>query len=133
MSDLKFVVKFKDETQSIEFQKVDIRVKAIIFYAAFEMKKDYDYDIVVTSVFRTESEQKLLIKQGKPAVKNSAHSEYRATDVRIKDFPNQNWIHHLEDKINFFFPRTDGFKTALVHGEGNNRHLHIQVPRDKKF
>lgn len=133
MSDLKFVIKFKDEEQFEEFKKVDIRIKAIVFYAAFEMKKDYDYDIVVTSVFRTDAEQKLLIKQGKPAVKSSAHSDYRATDIRIKDFPNQSWIHHLEDKINFFFPRIDGFKTALVHGEGDNKHLHLQVPRDKKF
>src|SRR3972149_2552186 len=76
--------------------------------------------IVITSLWRTEEEQKKLIDEGKSKTINSPHvmipgqKRCRAVDIRAN---NNYWteaqIELIKKVINHQYPRTDGFKTVF--------------------
>lgn len=117
----------------MEFFNADIRVQSIALFCSEYMEKVWDYGAVITSVLRTTEEQEALIKSGAPAVKNSPHLYGRAVDIRLNDFKFIKDIGKLVDIINFNFRRIDCLPTALVHGKGAGIHLHLQVPKEKRF
>lgn len=130
---LTVTLQFKSQREKDEFLKVSPRVQALTLLTAFKMRQNYKYQAVVTSIFRTPEEQEGLIKAGNPAVARSPHSQWRAVDIRLKDFDQKEKLAEIESFLNSEFPRSDGFKTGLVHGVGEGLHLHLQVPANKKF
>lgn len=121
-------LQFKTQKQEEEFYQADARAQALALLAAFTMKKLWNYQAVVTSIKRTVEENK--VAGGKPA---SPHLDWRAIDIRLHDFPAKDHVGVLVDLLNLSFPRNDGLVTALAHGEGSNFHLHLQVPKVRKF
>lgn len=126
-------ISFAKEDLSDQFWKADRRIQALIVFTALQMKKACNKDITVTSIFRTPEQQADLIKHGLPAVRNSAHLDGRAADIRMHSNDERKYAPLIEKIINGNFPRGDGFNVALTHGDGDNFHLHLQVPREKKF
>lgn len=125
---------FKHADLVEEFEKVDLRIKSIALYVANEFSTKLNKEMVVTSIYRSQSEQNNLRKSGAPAVVVSPHSDWRAIDIRINDIFGQDiFLKTLVSNINSFFKRKDGLTTALIHGEGQNRHLHLQVPKERIF
>lgn len=133
--DLNLTIKldFKTKREMDEFLKVSPRIQAIALLTAFKMRQNYNYQAVVTSIFRTPEEQEALKKAGNPTAARSPHSQWRALDIRLKDFNLKEKLPEIEGFLNSEFPRSDGFKTGLVHGVGEGLHLHLQVPANKKF
>jgi len=125
-------LQFKTPKQEQEFYQVDPRVQALLLLAAFTMKKLWAYQAVVTSIQRDKVEQDSLIHNG-VGVSNSPHLDWRAADIRLHDFPQKQHVGVLVDLLNLAFPRNDGLKVALAHGEGSNFHLHLQVPKVRRF
>lgn len=128
---LNLALGFKTPKQEKEFEQVDPRIQAIVLFAALYMKRLWNHQAVVTSIKRDEGEQAGLLAKG--GVVNSPHLDWRAADIRLNDFPQKEHVGVLVDAINLAFPRSDGFKVALAHGEGVNFHLHLQVPKARKF
>jgi hypothetical protein len=126
-------VQFKTLRQETEFSSVDDRVKAVVLLVAFLMAKIWNHQATVTSIQRTPEEQAAEKAKGHTNISDSPHNHWRAADIRLHDFPQKDHVPVLVDTINQAFPRSDGFKTALAHGEGDNFHLHLQVPAAKKF
>lgn len=133
--DLSVTVKldFKTKREKEEFLKVSPRIQALALLTAFKMQQDYAYQAITTSIFRTPEEQEALKKAGNPTAARSPHSQWRALDIRLKDFSLKEKLPEIESLLNSEFPRSDGFKTGLVHGTGDGLHLHLQVPANKKF
>lgn len=125
---------FKAPNLMAQFNQLDPRVQGIALLVAFYFRKFWNYPAVVTSVYRSSQEQKQLRAKGAPAVANSPHEDWRAVDLRLNTFSHpMEELTKLVDLINFNFRREDGKPTVLVHGEGANVHLHIQVPKEKRF
>lgn len=71
-------------------------------------------DIVITSIFRN----------GDPGV----HGVWRGVDVRANDISTDK-AKEAEKRINTLWtydPSRSQYNVALLHGEGSNRHLHLQ-------
>lgn len=129
-------LQFKTLKQEQEFYQVDPRIQSIVLFVAFNMKKLWNHQAVVTSVKRDLDEQEDLIAKG-VGVKNSPHLDWRAADIRLNDFPDKAHVGVLVDLINNTFPRNDGYKVAFAHGGKGpgdpNYHLHLQVPKVRRF
>lgn len=117
-------IEFKTIRQEKEFDLVEARVQALIFYVARLMKAAWNHQAVVTCLHRDEEENNAA--GGKA---NSAHLHWRAADIRLKDFKDKKNIDILLSRINSQFKRMDGLPTAIAHGVGDNYHLHLQVPK----
>ena len=128
-SGLSVRLEFKSKRDFEEFSLADERIQAIALWTAWIMRRFWSYQAVVTSVMRTSAEQTALYKKGLTKLKISPHMVGRAIDIRLKDMPEkERHVPILLEKINSKWPRSDGHRTAMAHGEGANRHLHIQVP-----
>ncbi|MGE0630920.1 MAG: hypothetical protein AB7O96_00815 [Pseudobdellovibrionaceae bacterium] len=130
---MEVVLKFKFEYLENEFLQVDPRLQAIALFTAFSMRILFGYQAVATCVKRSHASQASLKAEGKTNVETSPHEDWRAIDFRLKDFPDKAHVNVLVDLINNTFPRNDGFKVAIAHGEGDNFHLHLQVPKVRRF
>src|SRR3990167_2463640 len=118
-------IQFKTHRQEAEWKKLTPKTREVALYASNMMVRVWGYTPMITSVYRTPQEQDALVKQGL-GVKNSAHCFYRAVDFRWKDHPKTDGL-VLADAINGKYPRKDKRPTAILHGENERQHLHIQT------
>jgi len=120
-------VQFKTERQQKEWSdpQLDPRLRAILLAMAEYIQRNYDKPMVVTSVWRTNEEQKSIY--GPDTTRRSPHEFWRAIDIRT-------WIYDHDEVmgiiafLNKWWPRKDGKPLALYHDVGRGAHLHIQVP-----
>jgi hypothetical protein len=124
------VLKFKTASlreQFYDLAQTDPRIRGVATELALWIGKLFDKDLIITCVWRTEEEQKGIYGQTKP----SAHfcsPQCRAVDVRAhRQYFTPHELENIESLINKYFPRRDGFKPFLLHGEGNNSHIHLSV------
>ena len=113
------MVKFKKPQYRCEFfsEKVRRDLKIAVVMIAVWLKSRYGTDLVVTSVLREDSE---------------THSQGRAIDVRVRDWP-EGAAEEAEEWINKHFysgiVRSDGdpMPVAIRHDVGRGDHIHLQV------
>lgn len=85
---------------------------------------EFNEDITITSVFRTEQENK------DAHAATSIHCVWGAADVSIHGFSDQSQKRMLDFCNQFTYRGTPGHKVAMIHGvPGGVSHLHIQQPR----
>lgn len=115
MANIINTIEFKEPSTDPEFSKLDIRLQAILFAVSFYFKTMLNYQMVITDMYRNDVD--------------SAHGHYRGADVRINSMPSREIrVPLIVDLINKNFPRHDKLPTAIAHGDGDNYHLHLQVP-----
>ncbi len=128
---MKLELQFKTPKQEQEFENVDPRIKALTFYVTYYFNVVLKVVPVITSVWRTEEEQKQFLKEGKTTAPLSPHQFGRAVDIRLNDVPRDT-IPLLVATINQKWSRNDGKVTALMHGIGSGIHIHLQTPAEGK-
>ncbi len=128
---MKLELQFKTPKQEQEFENVDPRIKALTFYVTYYFNVVLKVVPVITSVWRTEEEQKQFLKEGKTTATMSPHQFGRAVDIRLNDVPRDT-IPLLVATINQKWARNDGKVTALMHGIGQGIHIHLQCPAEGK-
>jgi hypothetical protein len=89
----------------------------------------YKKNIVLTSVFRDETEQAELYKQSTHKVLKSAHGTYEAVDLRSSTFTAHE-IETICSYLNTKYKNKNGKKVAIAHAiPGNVMHFHIALYR----
>jgi|SRR3972149_930919 len=72
--------------------------------------------------------------EGQPAAENSGH-RIRPDNPFCSAIDFRGWLGYYTEEQeanlvglgNRFWKRSDGFKTVMIHGEGDQRHFHVQV------
>ena len=118
------MLKFKTEKEYNDFYSMalDPRIRVLCLAAAAWLELEHGRDFVLTSLIRSNAEEKRLGGSG-------VHAVGRAADGRLKDLP-QEAVTSLTTFLDRYFYRGDasrGYPLYYVHGEGDNRHIHIQV------
>ena len=91
----------------------------------------------LSSMTQTMFGKKLVITRvwwhpGQEADPDSAHRVERwgickGADIRAFDYFLSYELSQIEIFVNKGFPRSDDKKTIIIHGEGSNYHIHLQV------
>lgn len=122
-------IQFKSERLQQEWSspELDVRLRAIILALAEHIDRNYGKPLVITSIFRSDTEQKNIY--GADTEKVSPHQYWRAIDIRT-------WIYEQDEVtgilafLNKWWPRGDRYPLAIYHDVGRGAHIHIQVPPD---
>lgn len=87
----------------------------LIYVVSGRMLDKYRIEPVITSLFR----------EGDKGV----HGDWRGADFRSHDLTNKQATELVEwiNSIFIYDPARPELKTALLHGEGTNEHIHVQV------
>lgn len=126
-------VAFKDDEVRQQFWRMSFRNPRHFYLVSGAAVMAYGISgrpLVLTSIYR-------------PDDKGSVHSLWRGTDCRIyhaaRDVPelwsglHDDEAEELAESLNraFEYRRGDDSlsRVAIIHGEGLNRHLHLQTPR----
>ena len=124
------MVKFKTRRLKQEFYdlaQTDPRIRALTSELALWVGRLFDKDLIITCVWRSQEEQKKIYGVNQP----SAHfctPQCRAVDIRThQEYFTQHELENLESFVNKYFPRRDGLRAVLLHGKGDNFHLHLSV------
>lgn len=126
------MIAFKTDRERDEWNNHNLnpKVKAIVRYIDSLLSSEYDLSAIITSIYRTrEEQQRAAIGIGEPTNRRSVHEFWRGVDVRVHDWPD-SLADAVAAIVNGIFVYDDNrleMKTAIVHGEGENRHLHLQV------
>ena len=125
------MIKFKTDRQKSEYESLSIynkRLRDVLDMVALYARVEFDKDITVTDLFRTQAEFDSLYAET-PVDKRpstSPHLTQEAADLRSSDFTDneRNKILKLLSAVTY----RDGKPSALVHQiTGNALHFHIQV------
>ena len=117
------MVKFKKPQYKREYfsDKVRRDLKIAIVMIAIWLKGRFGIDLLITSVLREDSE---------------THSQGRAIDVRVRDWPEgaageaEEWIN--EHFVTGVVKRDGGpMKVAVRHDVGRGDHIHLQVAKGR--
>jgi len=99
------------------------------------VKKEFNKDITITMIDRTEEEQDYLYKDNaryKRRKFRSPHQFLHAIDLRSSDFTNIE-IGLIEGYLNDKYKNVNYYRfTALYHSVGHGDHLHIQLLENLK-
>lgn len=126
---------FKEQRQKDEWQKVDGRVKALVYVLVMEAShRNKDYRGKITEVFRTDAEHKAIYKD-RSDMPGNTHGDWRAADVIIELGSGLNMPHteamSLCEYINskFILNDLDEKNVCKYHSvqTGDTGHFHIQV------
>lgn len=98
---------------------IDSRLRAILLDLNFYTERMFGKSLIITCLNRTVAENERV--GGNP---NSAHLDRRAVDLRSRDFSEIV----LDFIVKYLYDtwRKD-FIYVLVHGQGFNKHIHINI------
>lgn len=113
-------MRFKQDRFSGQFDYIlDPKLRAILLELEAWTKNYADYEPMITSLVRTLEENKEV--GGRP---RSAHLDGRAADLRVWDMPELL----PETIINRWRSIWEASMVhCLLHGDGNNSHIHINI------
>lgn len=124
------MIKFRTPQLRQEFYDIaqtDPRLRAAAGELAFWVEKLFRKEMVLTCVWRTEEEQEKIYGKPKP----SAHfctPQCRAVDIRAhRNYFSQHELENMESFVQKYFPRGDGLKPVMFHGEKDDFHIHLSV------
>lgn len=127
------LINFKSSRQSEEFKsnKLDRRLRIIIYALAGYTAEVYHKPIIITEIFRTQNEQDTIYGNDPKYKSNpwfSVHQEWRGFDFRTIGFTKDQII-DLLDFLNDNFEYNGGtHPTSLYHEvENHGLHIHVQV------
>jgi hypothetical protein len=126
-------MKFKDVLIQSEWPKINHDLRAIVSFVDLYVKRNYDIDIVVTCLMRSQAQQDFIYKDDpnyKTKPWHSVHQYGRGADIRTSNL-DDIIIDEIMDLL-LLLPYGDGkHKTALLHEVGDNgKHIHIQVKQE---
>ena len=127
------MIQYKTETIKKEFEsnQLDKRLKLLIFMIVGLLENEHDCQAKITSVYRSDTEQKQLYGGKMPPFGN-VHGQWRAVDLvayhngsliptavgkDIRDCLNQRIQHDKENR----------YPTVVYHNIGYGWHFHVQV------
>lgn len=101
--------------------KLDPRLRAVLLECGRWVRQEFDKRLVYTCVIRTQEENK---KVG--GAKYSAHLYGRAVDIRTHNLTGSE-LSKLLTYIEVHWLKDEQWLYLLVHGQGNNKHFHINI------
>jgi uncharacterized protein YcbK (DUF882 family) len=108
------MLKYKEPQFEDELLQTSPKLQGILYSIVGYRQEKFQADVVITSVIRKDNP-------------DSLHYYGRALDIRVKDW-TEGSIEDISNFINRAFPYgKEGLVTAYVHGEGINKHIHLQV------
>lgn len=124
-----FLFKTDDLKNQFSDEKLDMRLRVILYALAGFVYHNFGKNITITEVFRTQEMQNEYYKndpvyQQKPFF--STHQYWRAVDVSIIYFTDSE-ISQMANFLNHFEYGKPEIQTAKFHDIGLGRHLHLQV------
>lgn len=118
-------MKFKTDREQLDFDELSTKnnkLKELLCSLDNYCIADFDTDITVTSIHRTEEENAACHAE------TQIHVLWHAADASVRDFTQDQqqkiigWVNSRHP-----YPGTPGHKTALIHSVvGGARHLHLQ-------
>lgn len=124
------MIKFKTAKLREEFYdlaRTDPRIRAVASELALWCEKLFEKDLVITCVWRSEEKQLRIYGETKP----SAHflaPQCRAVDIRAhRNYFSSYELENIQSFIQKYFPRRDRLPAVLLHGLGDNFHIHLSV------
>jgi len=127
---LKEIIRFKEPYMEQEFDRLDSKLKYIVYFYAVWMGGMWGYPLTVTSVFRPES-------------KASVHSDFRGCDVRTRDIESGRVAAGVAFVNGFtvYDPQRPEMKCAVYKLTGaeaakygaHEDHVHFQVHPNTQF
>ena len=109
----------------VEFANdIDSRVRAVLLDLNNFTELKFGKSLIITCLNRTEEENRRV--GGSPF---SAHLDKRAADLRSRIFTEKE----LDLMVDYLYntwnknDRMKGFLYVLVHGNGNSRHIHVNI------
>lgn len=137
MEILKFKLQDDKHDLRIELEKVDFRLRFILFSWVSEMNYRYNYTPIITEIFRTQEEQDYIYtviapddmkEKYKKEHFQSVHQYGRGIDIRSTDMTQDM----IDFTINFFkhvtYDINRAINTLVYHEVGSGGiHFHIQI------
>ena len=125
------VINFKYSKLEAEFRKLNPRLQDILYWLAGWVSMNTTAGCYqITHIYRTQEEQdRIYAHIPVEAREKSVHQFWRGADISDKNFiRNGDNPAEIVEVINSKFPYSDGeHDTAIWHGYGENRHIHLQV------
>ena len=124
------MIQFKTKRIEDEF-KLDTSIrqdlKNILYMLAIYCEVEFDEDITITELYRTQSEQDTYYAHIPNYNKKSVHQFGRGADIRSRNF-NENEITKIMTFLNLItYQEGSRYQTAKYHDIGMGSHIHIQV------
>lgn len=124
------MINFKTKKEEIEYAKLgghNPTLKALIVDVGEFTQLMYGKPVVITSIFRYPEEQAELYKQSQVKVTKSAHTAWRAVDLRSRTFTPEE-IKRICEYLNLKYKNANGKPVAFCHKiDGNAEHFHLQL------
>ena len=134
-------MQFKGDSQRLKDEwnnpLLDTRLRTVLLYLDYYLKKTYNIDMVVTQLWRAGEEQEATYGVGTKKV--SVHQYWRGGDVRTRNWGG-NIARDTQNHLNlvFKYSTTSSHQTAFWHaldgdGDKHAEHLHVQVSTQKTW
>lgn len=117
-------MQFKEHRMMEEYFQLSRKLRLVLLTVEVLMER-FGAPLVLTSVIRTEEEQRELCKKRRVEYRPSTHQFGRAVDIRISDLSIEDQdrlVHEINTKYQYD-PNRPSLKTALLEED----HIHIQV------
>ena len=111
--------------------KISSRLEAILFMLDKYVKIEFDKEILITGLIRSQKEQDDIYGNNPAYQKKpwkSVHQYGRGADIRVHNF-TQTELDKIGNFLNMITYDENRLhkKTAIVHDVGRGNHIHIQV------
>ena len=119
------MAKWRGETYQ-QYNQLADKLQLIFSDAKYYCIMKYGKEVEVTSIYRSEEDQKRICKEMGVPFYATPHTDYRALDFIIPGATPEIYK-DVEEYINIFYPYgKEIYKTALYH-QGTGFHIHLQV------
>ncbi|MCJ7507321.1 MAG: hypothetical protein MUO85_01150 [candidate division Zixibacteria bacterium] len=138
------MIRFKQEKLEQEFNRIDPRLRAVVFGMEFLIEKEFGKEIMITSIERTQEEQNEIYKDQiekgyfvtvdgvkfyscdklKPTLSLHQLKPTRAIDLRSQLYTHEE-ILKIKEYIDYWFPYDN--KSSLIFHNKSGEHLHLQI------
>lgn len=124
------MIKFKTPRIELEYQSdlLDPKLKSLIKVLSVFSRHQFNKNIVLTDIYRTQDEQDDLYKDSTDYQKHpwkSVHQFWRGVDVRTTSYDSNEKVEILEFMNKFTY--SNDRKTLIFHNAGHGEHFHMQV------
>lgn len=123
-------MKFKTDIQKAQWAAAEKSHRMVVPLAQIAdaiSLREFDQDVVVTEVFRSDDDHRALMARLGRAYVPTVHSYWRGVDLRSTIYTRAQ-IDHLVDALNAQFVYGGGRKAAIYHDVGAGAHIHLQAP-----
>lgn len=130
------MIRFLEPKLKDEFERMDGRLRIIVFAWAQHLEEKKQGDVLVTHIHRTQAEQDAIYGGDKVSKAlrekyladpwRSCHQDWRALDASIRTLEQPDYQEEWLNK-HFSYDSREKYPTAKLHNIGHGSHIHIQV------